>query len=49
MQLLVALISLDTEGEPTGLRFMFPQRNSKACFILRDGELMKLMDLTLLN
>ena len=49
MQLLVALLSLDTEGEPTGLRFKFPQRNSKACFIHLDGELMTLMDLTLLN
>ena len=49
MQLLVALISLDTEGEPTGLRFNFPQRNSKACFSHLDGELLTLMDLTLLN
>ena len=49
MQLLVPLISLDTEGEPTGLRFKFPQRSSKACFIHLDGELLTLMDLTLLN
>ena len=46
MQLLVALISLDTEGEPTGLSFKFPQGNSKACFMHLDGELMILMDLT---
>ena len=49
MQLLVALIALDTDGEPTGLGFKVPQRNSKACFIHLDGELMTLMDLTLLN
>ena len=49
MQLLVAMVSLDSEGEPTGLHFKFPQRNSKACFIHLDGELMTLMDLTLLN
>ena len=49
MQLLVALISLDTEGEPAGLRFNFPRRNSKACFSHLDGELLTLMDLTLLN
>ena len=49
VQLLVALSSLDTEGEPTGLRFKFPRRNSKSCFIHLDGELMTLMDLTSLN
>ena len=49
VQLLVALISLDTEGEPTGLRFKFPQRNSKACFIHLDGEFMTLINSTLLN
>ena len=38
-----------TQGEPTGLRFKFPQRNSKACFFHLDGELMTLMDLALLN
>ena len=46
VQLLVALSSLDTVGEPTGLRFKFPERNSKACFIHLDGELMTLMDNT---
>ena len=35
--------------ESTGLRFKFPQRNLKACFMHLDGELMILMDLTLLN
>ena len=45
MQLSVAIISFDTEGEPTGLRFKFPQRNSTACFMHLDDELMILMDL----
>ena len=49
MQLLVAILSLDAEGEPTGLRFKFPQRNSTACFMHLDDELMILMDLALLN
>ena len=46
MQLLVTLFSLDTEGEPTGLRLKFPQGNSKTCFIHLNGEFMILMDLT---
>ena len=49
MKLLVGLISLDSEGKPTSLRFKFPQRNLKACFFHLDGDLMILMDLTLLN
>ena len=49
MKVVVALISLTSEREPTILRFKSPQRNLKACFMHLDGEFMILISLTLLN
>ena len=35
----IVLASSDTEGEPTSLRFQFPQRNPKVCLMHLDGTL----------